>query len=177
MRTDSSTPRLVAAGPDWTLIVDRTLPHSVERVWKALTEPDQIRVWLPFLPNRPLNSTGPALLTDLGTADPETKEANVLEVSSPHLLVLSWGGDTLRWELTDADGQTRLTLSHTFTDRQQAPSYAAGWHLCLGALGDLLNGNPGEPVVGEAALEHGYQELFDRYARLLGIEAQAPTGG
>jgi uncharacterized protein YndB with AHSA1/START domain len=170
MRTDLSTPRLAAAGTSWVLIVDRSLPQTPLQVWRALTEPDQIRVWLPFYPDRALDTVGPALLTDLGMSDPETRQAYVHEASAPDLLVLSWGGDMLRWELDDVDGGTRLTLSHTFTDRLQAPSYAAGWHLCLDALEAQLDGHPGPQVVGESALEHGYQELFDGYATLLGVD-------
>jgi hypothetical protein len=64
---------------------------------------------------------------------------------------------------------SRLTLRHRFADRSQAASYAAGWHLCLQALAAFLDGHPLPSVVGENALEHGYRELHDGYARLLGI--------
>ena len=173
MRTDLSTPRLVAAETAWTLIVDRSLPHPPRQVWRALTEPDQIRVWLPFVPDRVLDTAGPALLTDLGVSDPQTRQAYLHEASAPHLLVLSWGGDLLRWELDDVDGGTRLTLSHRFADRSQAPSYAAGWHFCLDALAALLDGHPGPQVVGDSAMENGYQELFDGYAAVLAVDVPA----
>ena len=168
---DLVAPGLVADGADWVLIVDRTLPHPPEQVWAALTRADQLRVWGPFSSSRDLVSAGPVTLTDLGVADPSTTEAVVREVVSPRLLVLDWGADTLRWELAAAGAGTRLTLRHRFADRAQAASYAAGWHLCLRALEASLNGRPLPSVVGENALDHGYHDLHDGYARLFGLGA------
>jgi uncharacterized protein YndB with AHSA1/START domain len=170
---DLVAPGLVADGADWVLIVDRTLPHPPEQVWAALTRADQLRIWGPFSSSRDLVSVGPVTLTDLGVAEPSETEATVQEAVLPRLLVLDWGADTLRWELAAAGAGTRLTLRHRFADRAQAASYAAGWHLCLVALEASLNGHPLPSVVGENALDHGYHDLHDGYARLLGLGAMA----
>jgi uncharacterized protein YndB with AHSA1/START domain len=138
-------------------------------VWAALTRADQLRIWGPVSSSRDLVSTGPVRLTDLGVAAPSTTQAFVRQAIAPRLLVLDWGPDTLRWEITAVPVGSRLTLRHRFADRSQAASYAAGWHLCLQALAAFLDGHPLPSVVGENALEHGYRELHDGYARLLGI--------
>ena len=174
--TEMNDPRLAADGNDWILIVDRVLPHGIEAVWAALTEPEQIRSWLPFSPDRALATPGPVQLTDLGMPNPETRQAKIREARRPETLSIEWGGDVLRFELAGDADETRLTLRHRFSAREQAPSYAAGWHLCFGALADLLDGHPGPLVVGEAAMEHGYPELHERYAVLLGIPSEQPAG-
>ena len=35
-------------GEKWTLVLVRELRHAPEKVWKALTEPAQLREWAPF---------------------------------------------------------------------------------------------------------------------------------
>ena len=45
---------------------------------------------------------------------------------------------------------------------------AAGWHLCLDVLDGTLTGAEPARVVGEAALDHGWESLRDAYAELLG---------
>jgi hypothetical protein len=100
---------------------------------------------------------------------PEAEEmrGEVLEVQAPQLLVFKWGPDILRWELSDGGDQTVLVLRHRFADRQQAPSYAAGWHLCLDGLSGTLAGKEMPSMVGHNAMKYGYQELYDRYAAQL----------
>jgi hypothetical protein len=50
-------------GDRWTLIFVRTFRHSPERVWAALTDPDQLRKWAPFDADRDLGRVGDATLT------------------------------------------------------------------------------------------------------------------
>jgi hypothetical protein len=48
---------------------------------------------------------------------------------------------------------------------------AAGWHLCLVVADQLLSGDPVGPIVGEEAMQFGWQDLHDRYAAELGTDA------
>src|SRR5262249_2272273 len=52
-----------ADGDRWTLVYVRALRHPPERVWDALTEPDQVAEWAPFTASRDLGRTGDATLT------------------------------------------------------------------------------------------------------------------
>jgi uncharacterized protein YndB with AHSA1/START domain len=45
-------------GDKWTLILVRELRHPPAKVWKALTEPAQLRDWAPFDADRDLGSVG-----------------------------------------------------------------------------------------------------------------------
>jgi uncharacterized protein YndB with AHSA1/START domain len=151
----------------WTLVLKRELRHPAPRVWAALTDADQLVDWGPFIADRDLISAGPVRLTDRGVAQPRTVEGKIHQAEPPYLLVYEWGGDTLRWELSDHGSGTLLVLRHRFSDRQQAPSYAAGWHLCLDALGASLAGTPMPSVVGDAAMAQGWPELRDHYSEQL----------
>jgi len=167
-------PELVAESDQWVLIIERKLRQPPDQVWAALTEPDQIRAWLPYSPDRILDTVGPVQLTDVGMPNPETRAGFVHQCAAAELLVLDWEQDILKWELQPRDGGTVLTLHHRFVDRPQAPSYAAGWHLCLDALADRLDGGPVEVVAGEAAMDHGYPELLEGYAAALGMDVPTP---
>ena len=100
-------------------------------------------------------------------------DATVLRADPPEILEYSWGTDLLRWELVDTGGGTRLTLRHTVAAEGIVPKVAAGWHLCFDVAEHLLAGDPVPTVRGQAAMEYGWQDLHDRYAAKLGIEATA----
>ena len=54
------------AGDRWTLVLVRELHHPPAKVWKALTEPEQLREWAPFDADRKLDTTGPVKLSTVG---------------------------------------------------------------------------------------------------------------
>ncbi len=156
----------------WVLVLTRPLAHPPARVWAALTDPEQLTHWAPFVPDRDLAAVGQVSLTLLDGADGSGNVAQpgwVLECLPPRVLVHTWGADLLRWELTGtADGEgTSLVLRHAFDDESMASSYAAGWHLCLFAAEASLAGTPIGPVIGKAAPRYGWVELDQRYGQLL----------
>jgi uncharacterized protein YndB with AHSA1/START domain len=134
-----------ADGGRWTLSFVRELRHPPEMVWAALTEPEQLSEWSPY------------------AAD----EVTVTRSEAPRLLECTWETDALRWDLEAIDGGTRLTLRHTFADRDGAPRYAAGWHLCFDVLGHFLDGQPVGAIRGEEAKDYGWEDLHDAYAEKL----------
>lgn len=161
------------AGDRWTLVLVRTLRHLPERVWAALTDPEQLREWAPFVADRNLGVPGAATLTMVDGDRAEDLPGTVLHAEPPTLLEYTWGPDVLRWELAALGDGTRLTLRHSVRERDWAPRMAAGWHLCLAVAEHLLDGRPVGPIRGEAAREHGWDALHEAYADRLGI----PHGG
>src|SRR3954466_15691490 len=85
-------------GDEWTLILVRELRHPPAKVWKALTEPAQLREWAPFDADRDLGATGPVKLSTVGTPTPQISESTVKRSEAPRLLEYSWGEHDLRWE-------------------------------------------------------------------------------
>jgi uncharacterized protein YndB with AHSA1/START domain len=158
---------VTAAGERWTLIFVRALPHPPEKVWAALTDPAQLDRWAPFTAARDLSDPGDTTLTMIDGPDRTDLAATVLRAEAPSLLEYTWGDDLLRWELTPGDGGTRLTLRHTFAERDGAPMFAAGWHLCVAVLARLLDGTPVGVIRGRDAIDYGWEALREAYAREL----------
>jgi uncharacterized protein YndB with AHSA1/START domain len=149
----------------WVLTMTRQIAHPAADVWAMLTRPERLVEWSPLVPDRPLTITGPA--TSRETADAPAIAVEVLVSTAPSELVLNWGDDRLRWTLTPTATGTTLTLEHHFAERDEAGSYAAGWHLCLAVLGSRLSGDDVERVVGERAIDYGWADLRDRYQATL----------
>jgi hypothetical protein len=77
----------------------------------------------------------------------------------------------------DASGAgTRLTL-WTNIDRRFISMGAAGWHICLDVLDDLLRGTPLGRIVGpDATRFDGWQRLNAEYAARFGVEPPSWPG-
>lgn len=166
----STNPRLTQDNDDSVLMMERILTHSLDEVWSALTQAEQIPNWGPFTTDRDLTTTGSVRLVHRDVPEADELEGAVLEVNAPHLLVFQWGADSLRWELSNDAGNTLLILRHRFKNREQAPSYAAGWHLCLDGLVGTLNGEKMPSMVGHNAIKYGWQELYTQYAELFSLD-------
>jgi uncharacterized protein YndB with AHSA1/START domain len=158
-------------GDTWTLVLVRDLPHAPAKVWKALTEPEQLREWAPFDSDRNLGSVGTAKLSTVGMPAPQVSEPRVTRADAPRALEYSWGGSDLRWELEPlAAGGTRLTLWHNI-DRRYIAMGAAGWHICLDVLDRFLDGEPIGRMVGPETMKFGgWQRLNAEYAKQFGLE-------
>jgi uncharacterized protein YndB with AHSA1/START domain len=161
------TAHAVSTAEGWVLVLERRLRHAPEKVWAALTEPGQLERWAPFTAGRSLAEPGELTLT---MVDGETRvdlPATVTKTDPPRLLEYRWGDDLLRWELERTADGTRLTLRHQVGGREDLARAAAGWHLCLDVAEHLLDGDPIPPIRGHEAMQHGWQDLHDRYAAAL----------
>jgi uncharacterized protein YndB with AHSA1/START domain len=158
-----------ADGDRWTLVFVRDLAHTPEKVWAALTEPEQLRAWSPYTADRNLGSVGDVVLTMIDGDVTEDLPASVTRAERPRLLEYTWGTDVVCWELVATDSGTRLTLRHTLGERGSAPKAAAGWHLCLVVAEQMLDGTPLDPIRGMDAMNYGWQDLHDAYAEKLDI--------
>ena len=157
----------------WTLVFTRELNHPPAEVWRALTDPAELRQWAPFDSDRDLGRTGKATLTMAaagGQMSDEALPAVIRRADRPTLLEYTWGDDLLRWELAPVGGGkgTRLTLSHTIDDRDFVPKVAAGWHVCLDVCEALLDGAPVGRTVADDAKKAGWDELRQGYEDRLG---------
>jgi uncharacterized protein YndB with AHSA1/START domain len=159
-------------GAQWTLILVRTLRHSPERVWQALTDPAQLREWAPFDADGSLGTVGSTVtLTTVGAPALHVTETKVTRADAPAVLEYKWGGFDMRWQLEAVCGGTRLTL-WTNIDRRFIAMGAAGWHICFDVLDHLLGGTPIGRIVGPEAMRFGgWQRLHAEYAQQFGVEA------
>jgi uncharacterized protein YndB with AHSA1/START domain len=157
-------------GESWTLVLVRELAHPPAKVWRAITEPEQLRAWAPFDSDRSLASVGTVKLSTVGAPTPLVSETQVTRAEAPRLLEYSWGGQHLRWQLEPLASGTRLTLWHNI-NRKFIAMGAAGWHVCFDVLERELGGEPiGRIVAGDALKFEGWQRLHVEYAQQFGVE-------
>jgi len=155
----ASGARIQKDGEKWTLVLVRDLAHSPAKVWKALTNPEDLRAWAPFDSDRNLGTVGTAQLTTVGTPALHVTETQVKRADAPKALEFNWGGQDIRWELEPlGGGGTRLTLWHNI-DRRFIAMGAAGWHICFDVLDRHLAGRPIGRMVGPEAMKFGWQRL------------------
>jgi uncharacterized protein YndB with AHSA1/START domain len=153
---------------------ERLLAHPPERVWRALTEADELRSWHPT-PAEFEPATGGTVRYLPGEGVPAMPDGEVTDYEPPRLLGHTWGDDHLRWELRPHDEGCLLVLIHTFDDRFKAARDAAGWHVCLDALASSLAGATAPSAEGGERLPGGWRELNHAYERRFGIPPEKAT--
>jgi uncharacterized protein YndB with AHSA1/START domain len=134
-----------------TLVFRRQFRHPLERVWAAITEPDQIRRWQlteATIDARPGGSvefvTGPDRVRSFG---------RIRAWRPPRLWEYEWNfapgpyvpdGESavVRWELSPTPDGTLLVLTHRRLSRPTARAFARGLRGFLDRLGAQLDGTP-----------------------------------
>ncbi|MEV0316864.1 SRPBCC family protein [Streptomyces sp. NPDC050658] len=142
------------------LRMERRLTHPPAEVWSAITRPAHLAHWFPSEVTLDLRPGGAMGFHFPGDAGPGMT-GEVTDAEEPRLFAFSWGDDHLRWEIAPEKDGSLLTLVHTFGDRFGAPSFAAGWHLCMSALAQHLDGGPVDVSRDAGELHEAYLEQFD----------------
>jgi uncharacterized protein YndB with AHSA1/START domain len=149
----------------------RTYPHPPERIWAALTEPDQVRHWFPSQFEMDLRRGG----TVHFSGDPYTEdlEGVVLVCDPPRALAFTWGTSELHFELADLGAAgCRFSLVDVLGSADEAARNGAGWVVCLHELERTLAGHPGAGPHDPGALEWG--SLYEAHVAA-GLPSGAPV--
>jgi uncharacterized protein YndB with AHSA1/START domain len=147
---------------------ERRLAHPVERVWRALTEPDELAAWL-ALTELDLEVGGRVVLTWQNT-DEEGNTAvargTVSALDPPRLLEFDTDiHGRLRWELEpDGDGTALSFSAEVDLPDEYESEVIAGWHIHLDHLEDALEGQPVDWSRWDDDHRPTWQEHHDRYA-------------
>jgi hypothetical protein len=137
---------LETTGDRSVLRFERRLDHGVERVWRAITDPDELGQWFP------------------------DSSWEVTESEPPSMLAGTWHGDELRFELRaggDGNGCV-LVFTHAFDERKKAARDAAGWDSCFARLDALLAGEP----MPESESMKIWPDAHERYAERFGVDPE-----
>jgi uncharacterized protein YndB with AHSA1/START domain len=146
----------------------RTYPHPVERVWSAVTSPQELEAWFPSKVSIELHEGGAVEFS--GYPHAESSTGAVLACEPPNRLAFTWGEDELHFELEAVErGQCRLTLINVLGARDAAARNAAGWSVCLAELDKHLAGRSTDGPHSDSA--EAWQPLYDAY-----IAAGMPSG-
>jgi uncharacterized protein YndB with AHSA1/START domain len=163
--TITVTVDLTAATP--VLTWERCYDQPVERVWAALTDPEQMDVWwgMPLsVALEPEQGGGVTFHWNGGEAD----QGVVLAYDEPRHLGFSWDVDLQHWRLhPTADGGCVVVLTRSEHDPCHLANQAAAWHNALERLDLLLQGKPVPPPLPDPAVP----ELVAHYRETLGLGA------
>lgn len=132
--------------PDHDAVISEIdIAASPERVFKAISDPDEIRRRSPELLVFDMDTrVGGKWFFEIRPTQPHhgfsliRHEGEILELVPPRLLVYTWFGNfhrnpkmrtVVRWELTPTKTGTHLKLTHSglATDAQTGKDYAGGW--------------------------------------------------
>jgi uncharacterized protein YndB with AHSA1/START domain len=139
---------------------ERTLNHSIARVWRAISDPDELEAWFVARVD---------WTPEVGeTFDAMDEPGEVTDVDPPNLLAWRWGDELFRFELSGADSGCQLTFTHVFSERKFGAQHATGWELTFRRLDALLDGRS---LTEEEAME-GFAELHERYAESFGLDPE-----
>ena len=113
--------------------IERHLPHSVERVWRAVTEPRELAQW--FVAEATWTPKLGETFEAFGT------RGEITELQAPRVFAWVYGIEHYRFELTpEADG-TRLVFTHAFNpDLGPREQHARGWQAYFARLDVHLDG-------------------------------------
>ncbi len=165
-------------GGQHVLRFERWYPHPVERVWRAVTAPDEMAQWFPSAVEGD-RAVGAALTfadeaqrqAAIEAGEPTRVEGpmftgRVTVWDPPTVFSFTWGGELLRYELTpDGDG-TRFVFTQVLSHPSLSARNGAGWHACLDALDALVLG----PTASDADADAGedWPDVYQRYQERIG---------
>jgi len=151
---------------------ERRLAHPPERVWRAVTEADELAKWFPARPEISGERRVGAKLSIVYPDNVEPPESGeIVALDEPRLFAFTWRSaeqepQLLRFEL-EPDGEgTKLTFTHELP-RPDSAKVAAGWQLCLDDLEAALAGEPRAEFP-----EDRWVELHEEYAEQFGVSPE-----
>lgn len=129
----------------------RLVAHPPEKVWRAITDPEQLREWFPAVAelDRPAGTSVFFGVTDeqrrrYGMVDDPDRAPNgrILRNEPPWVLEYEWAGEILTWEITGTAEGSRLVFTNVLTEPDAAGPPAAGWEAGLEVVEAQMDGTP-----------------------------------
>jgi uncharacterized protein YndB with AHSA1/START domain len=144
---------------DLTIRFERRLAAPLSRVWRAVTDPDEMQAWFPSAVVGERKEGAPlAFPFDDDVAD--TFEGEVTVWEPERVFAFTWNGDRLRIELAPDGDATRLVFTQTLSHMTEAARTSSGWHHCLANLDAHLG--------GPAPDADGWKVLYTEYLGRMG---------
>lgn len=140
-----------------TLVFVRDVPHSPERVWKAISDQSELMAWMRYPvsfraevgetvrffgdPDGSQSDAG-AIIGQVFIADPpRTLAFSFWDAGKPEMaakIAVEW---TVRWDLEPIDGGCRITFQHRHLGGAHLWGLGEGWHGFLDQLLAYLDGH------------------------------------
>ncbi|MFD1019807.1 SRPBCC family protein [Thalassobacillus hwangdonensis] len=123
----------------------RNYPHSLEKVWEAITSPDKLRQWFADVDME--YQLGGRMDIHFNKSAGNKKVGKIIEIKDKWIFEYLWDvemNETVTFEVTPIEEGCRLSLTHIIHDAAQMPSIIGGWESHLDMLEASLNGTPSE---------------------------------
>jgi len=118
---------------------ERIYPHPLDRVWRAVTDPAEMRQWFPS-PEVSIDQAAGTITLSGDPYSPDATTTKVLAWEPPHRFSFEWEEDELHFTLSEHDDGCRLELVNILSTEGGASRNAAGWEICLGHLDRVVDG-------------------------------------
>jgi uncharacterized protein YndB with AHSA1/START domain len=145
----------------------RHLPHPVEKVWRAITDPDENEKWLPERSEAVEWKVG-AEIRLIRDGEEQPQRATIVEYDPPRLLATTFGNNLIRYELEPEGEGCRLTATHVIPGDDQQAMIGVGWEICLQNLELVLDGEEPTAEFGGKQAE----ELNEQYSKRFGVDPE-----
>jgi uncharacterized protein YndB with AHSA1/START domain len=145
---------------DLTIRFERRLAAGVERVWRAVTDVDEMQSWFPSRVEGE-RKVGAQLTFPFDDGEADTFTGEVTEWEPMRVFAFSWNGDQLRIEVAPDGDATLLVFTQTLSHLTEAARTSSGWHHCLASLDAHLRGAEPPP-------DDGWKELYGEYIERMG---------
>jgi uncharacterized protein YndB with AHSA1/START domain len=132
---------------------ERDLAHAPEKVWRAITESEHLRHWLPcdIVGERTAGAVVRLVFwpdhVERYAIDEPALPGAVRVWEPPRVFEWTWDTDVLRFELRPTDTGTHLTFTTWLGEAEGLGQTAAGYHVCLEQLRHLLDAGATGPLV------------------------------
>ena len=138
----------------------RTYPDPIERVWAALTDPDELAAWYGTWRVDPASGTVELASIEGGG---EFKPVEIAECDPPRrvavVLATPYGPWPISVTLSESDGITTSVFVHRLAEPYDPTSIGPGWHYYLDRMGAKLGGG----VMPEVEDWPSYEPLGAQY--------------
>ncbi|MGA5116108.1 SRPBCC family protein [Streptomyces pseudogriseolus] len=151
----------------------RDYDHPVDRVWRFVTDADELVHWFPSRAEIDLRPGGAVVFS--GDPALEDSTGRVVAVDPPRHLSFTWEEDEIHFDLEElGEKHTRFTLTNVLGAENTAARNSAGWDVCLSALDAWARGERFEgPHAGPDAPARA---LYEAYVAA-GVPSGAPYPG
>ncbi|MEV5252486.1 SRPBCC family protein [Streptomyces werraensis] len=151
----------------------REYDHPVDRVWRFVTDADELVHWFPSRAEIDLRPGGAVVFG--GDPALEDSTGRVVAVDPPRHLSFTWEEDEIHFDLEElGEKRTRFTLTNVLGTGNTAARNSAGWDVCLSALDARARGERFEGP--HAGPEAPARALYEAYVAA-GMPSGAPYPG
>lgn len=144
----------------------RELNHEIQTVWKAITDPEKLKIW--FTDVEMEFKPGGKLTIWFRDEAKSATYGEIVSIDPPNKFVFTWEGDLATWELFPLGKQKcKLVLNYSKLSDEYAASAPAGFHTLLNRLEDMLNGSTISYPFGTEENSPEHLKLQKEYSRII----------